>query len=91
MGLIGILYVEVNTEEAQRAVEAMNSSGLKHQVFFLSKVEADERRRNCDEMPMLVSWPAICKGLEAIKWYSRCYGKGGPQHQPYCDQEKRVA
>ncbi|MEK6859429.1 MAG: hypothetical protein AABX54_01310 [Nanoarchaeota archaeon] len=90
MGLAGILYVEEDTEEAERAIELMNSFGLPFHVLPLKKREAEERRRNCDEIPMLLSWPGIFKGLEKIEWYVKCYGKNGPQHSAFLEADKRI-
>ena len=90
MDLVGVLYVEEGTEEADRAVGLMDLSGLPYQVIPLKKEEADERRMNCDPIPMLLSWSGFYRGLEAIEWCARCYGKGGPQHHASLEAERKI-
>lgn len=86
MNLVGILYVEENTEEANRVIELMDRSGLPYQIFHLTKEETNEHKRDCDRIPKLMSWPGIFHGLESIEWYSKCYGVSGPLHRSYCQQ-----
>lgn len=73
-----ILTIEENTDEAERAIELMDLSGLPYQVVRISKEQADEYRKSHNKVPriqVVSKIHGVIDSLDGIEWYSKfCRG-----------------
>ncbi|MBS3100406.1 hypothetical protein J4463_04315 [Candidatus Pacearchaeota archaeon] len=70
-----VLYIERESEEGRRAIELMNNSGAKYQLFNLSEMEALEQQEDGREMPRLLAPEGIFDSIKGIEAYCLAYCK----------------